>query len=94
MDKRKLGAWSLIATLLVILAAAVAFAYRGLTFDSDFQMPAVGYIALGFGVFFSVILGVGLMFLVFYSSRAGYDDAAQSELDDSKGGPGPTDSRN
>ena len=92
MDKRKLGAWALIAVLLVILAAVVVFAYRGLTFDSEFQMPAVGYVALGFGVFFSVILGIGLMSLVFYSNRAGYDDAAQSELEGSDSGRQPTDS--
>jgi hypothetical protein len=92
MDKHKLAAWSPIAVLLVILAAALVFAYRGLTFDSEFHMPGVGYVALGFGMFFSLIVGIGLMALVFYSSRAGYDDAAQSEPEDSDGGPRPTDS--
>jgi uncharacterized integral membrane protein len=75
VDKAKLGAWSLIAVLLVILAAACVFAYQGMTVPSEFQMPAGGYVALGFGVFFSMIVGIGLMALVFYSRRAGYDDA-------------------
>jgi hypothetical protein len=91
MDKRKLGAWALIAVLLVILAAACVFAYRGMTVDSDFQMPPGGYIALGFGALFSLIVGIGLMALVFYSSRAGYDDSAPSEPEQSDGGARPTD---
>jgi hypothetical protein len=85
MDKRKLGAWSLIAVLLVFLAAAAVFAYRGMTVDSEFQMPAAGYVALGFGAFFSLIVGIGLMALLFYSSRAGYD-AAQSGPEDPDSG--------
>ena len=93
MDKRNLGAWSLIAVLLIILVAACVFAYRGLTFDPEFQMPTGGYVAMGFGVFFSVILGIGLMSLVFYSSRAGYDDAPQIEPEDSDDRRRPTEPR-
>jgi hypothetical protein len=37
-------------------------------------MPTEGYIALVAGVTVSVVVGVGLMALVFYSSRHGYDD--------------------
>ena len=33
-----------------------------------------GYIAIGAGALVSITLGVGLMFLVFYSNRRGYDD--------------------
>jgi ABC-type Mn2+/Zn2+ transport system permease subunit len=36
-----------------------------------------GYVAMAIGVVFSVLLGVGLMVLVFYSSRAGYDEPAK-----------------
>jgi hypothetical protein len=45
------------------------------------DMPAAGWIALVLGVVFSIALGVGLMFLVFYSSRRGYDE--MPERDDS-----------
>ena len=93
MDKRKLGAWSVIAVLLVILAAATVFAYRGMTVDSEFQMPAASYVAFGFGAFFSLIVGIGLMALLFYSNRAGCDDAAQSELEVTDGGRRSTDSQ-
>jgi hypothetical protein len=35
-------------------------------------MSAEGYIAMTFGIFFSLAIGIGLMALNFYS-RAGYD---------------------
>ena len=40
-------------------------------------MPAIGYVAMGFGIVFSLLVGCGLMALVFYSSRHGYDEPFQ-----------------
>jgi hypothetical protein len=37
-------------------------------------MPDQGYTALAIGVVFSSIVGIGLMALLFYSSRRGYDE--------------------
>ncbi len=37
-------------------------------------MSVHGWIALGLGTFLSLALGGGLMALVFYSARKGYDD--------------------
>ena len=37
-------------------------------------MQASGYIAMIAGVVFSLIIGCGLMALLFYSSRRGYDE--------------------
>jgi uncharacterized integral membrane protein len=79
MGKRTLGTWSLVAVLMAILAAAVVFAYEGLTIHSDFTLPASSYIPLGLGVFFSLLVGVGLMALLFYSSSAGYDNPPTTE---------------
>jgi hypothetical protein len=42
-------------------------------------MSVHGWIALGLGVFFSVLIGCGLMALMFYSSRRGYDETASSD---------------
>jgi len=39
-------------------------------------MPGWMYAAMAGGVVFSLLVGGGLMGLVFYSSRAGYDDDA------------------
>jgi hypothetical protein len=38
-------------------------------------MPTEGYVALIAGAFFAIVIGVGLMALLFYSSRHGYDDS-------------------
>jgi hypothetical protein len=38
------------------------------------EMTVHGWIALAIGVFFSMAVGIGLMVLVFFSSRRGYDD--------------------
>jgi hypothetical protein len=34
---------------------------------------------MAIGIFFSIVVGCGLMALVFYSSRHGYDEAASRE---------------
>jgi hypothetical protein len=70
---RSAGGWIVIAVLLLLLGGAGFIAYRGLTVDSV-DVPAQGYIAMTVGVVFSLIVGVGLMVLVFYSSRKGYDE--------------------
>ena len=38
------------------------------------EIGASGWIALVLGSFFTIAVGGGLMFLVFYSARHGYDD--------------------
>jgi len=45
-------------------------------------MPAWGWLMMGLGIFFTLAIGGGLMVLIFYSSRAGYDEAPQIEYDD------------
>ncbi|MGE5148379.1 MAG: hypothetical protein ACM3N5_16630 [Candidatus Eiseniibacteriota bacterium] len=64
--------------LAVVLAALLAFAI-GITVYMWRSIGAVdistdGVIALVFGVGFSLALGIGLMRLVYFSSRRGYDD--------------------
>ena len=64
----------LVVVLLAILAGAVVFAYEGLTEGGDTSIGVHGRIAMFLGVLFSLVCGVGLMTLVFYSSRHGYDE--------------------
>jgi TRAP-type C4-dicarboxylate transport system permease small subunit len=71
------GSWSIIAVLLALLAATVVVAYLGWTSAPDTMVPASGYVALTIGVVFSLVVGFGLMALVFYSSRHGYDEPAK-----------------
>ena len=37
-------------------------------------MPAWGWLMMGLGIFFTLLVGGGLMALVFYSGRAGFDE--------------------
>ncbi|RZN31083.1 hypothetical protein [Bradyrhizobium sp. Leo121] len=64
---------AIILALLAILAAVGVFAYEGLTMPGA-AMPGQGYAAMAIGIVFSVVIGVGLMALLFYSSRRGYDE--------------------
>jgi hypothetical protein len=41
-------------------------------------MPAWAWVALAFGVGLSLLVGFGLMALLFYSSRMGYDEPARA----------------
>jgi len=75
------GSIAVIVVLLLILAAALAYAYSGLTAPGE-PMPAEGWIALTLGVVFSLIVGIGLMTLLFYSSRRGYDEPTHYPTDD------------
>jgi hypothetical protein len=69
----------IIVPLLALLAAATWFAVQGWNAIDDGGMPASGYIAMTLGILFSVVIGCGLMLLVFYSSRHGYDEAAHRQ---------------
>lgn len=40
----------------------------------DVEMSIHGYIAMILGIVFSLMIGCGLMALMFYSSRHGYDE--------------------
>lgn len=62
--------------LLAMLAASLWYAYGLWTAVDAPDMPAGLYVAMVLGALFSILIGAGLMALVFYSSRRGYDDRA------------------
>ena len=64
----------IIVPLLALLAAALWFAASAWTRLGGEPIPLYGWAAIAGGVFFSLLVGGGLMALVFYSSRRGYDD--------------------
>jgi hypothetical protein len=63
-----------IASLLALLALSVWFAVEVWNAAEGPPMPAIGWLALGGGAFFSLLIGCGLMALMYYSHRHGYDD--------------------
>jgi hypothetical protein len=71
-----MGAKIIIGSLLALLAAAGYLAYQGWVSQSDVEVPVYAFVALGLGTAFTLLVGGGLMALVFYSDRKGYDERA------------------
>jgi uncharacterized membrane protein YuzA (DUF378 family) len=65
--------WITISILVALLIGAIYVGYVGWNL-TDVAVPVTGYIAMGLGIVFSLIIGGGLMALMFYSSRHGYDE--------------------
>jgi fatty acid desaturase len=73
----RLGTIALVVVLLGLLVAATLFAIRSWTSIEGPPLPGVGYLAMTIGVLFSLLVGIALMTLLFYSSRHGYDERVQ-----------------
>ena len=68
-----MGKWLISAALLAILAIA-AWASYGLWIRVVASVPAWVWLLLAIGGGLSIVLGAGLMALVFYSNRMGFDE--------------------
>jgi heme/copper-type cytochrome/quinol oxidase subunit 2 len=75
--RRQLPLAIAVIALVGIFALAVMFMVSAWT-RTNAQISVHGWIALTLGVVFSLIIGCGLMALVFYSSRRGYDERAHA----------------
>ena len=90
-DKR--GAWAYMAVMRRILLFAplfvlliASFLFAGSAFVRlGADIPLYGWVAIAGGVGFSLLVGGGLMALVFYSSRHGYDDLSRDSDEDAPG---------
>ncbi len=67
-----LAGWIAIASMGVFLGFAIWFSFWGWSLTNA-QIDTNGYIALVLGVVFSMVVGGGLMALLFWSNRKGYD---------------------
>jgi hypothetical protein len=63
-----------IFVLLIFLSLAAGLAFDAWVALNDVEINQHGYIAMALGIVFSLALGLGLMGLMVYSSRHGYDD--------------------
>lgn len=70
-----------IVGLLVILGVTVGWAIWGWQQTAGTAMGFHGWLAMILGIVFTIVIGCGLMGLMFYSSRYGYDERA-SDLSD------------
>ena len=68
------GSWIILVALLLLLVATGVVIYFGWTLAKGTDVPTSGYAAMAFGVIISLAVGFGLMALLFYSSRQGYDE--------------------
>jgi hypothetical protein len=73
-QKPAVGTIVLVAALIAILAAALWYAASAWLSVAGPPMPAIGYVAMIAGIVVSLVVGCGLMALLFYSSRHGYDE--------------------
>ena len=64
----------LFTPLFALLAVALWFAADAWVHLAGDSIPIYGWFAIAGGVVFSLLVGGGLMALVFYSNRHGYDD--------------------
>ncbi len=71
----RLGPWGWIAlvVLALFLAAAIWYAIWAWGRMSGVEISTAGWIFLVAGVFFTILVGGGLMALLFYSNRTGRD---------------------
>lgn len=65
--------------LVALLALALWFAGRAWVRFGAGAIPAYGQFAIAGGIIFSLIVGCGLMALMFYSHRHGYDDLNEKD---------------
>lgn len=87
-DFRRLsvGAWIAIVVLIVLLVLAIVGVYYSGTDDLAAGVSGAGTLAMTLGVLFTMAIGFGLMGLIFFSSRRGYDEPPSREPRDKDDG--------
>ncbi len=74
---RRISVGKLLILTVVAAVSTVSFIYflqQAAEITGPVEMSIHGWIAMGIGVVFSMAVGIGLMALVFFSARQGYDD--------------------
>jgi protein-S-isoprenylcysteine O-methyltransferase Ste14 len=82
-----LGQAIVLMVLFAMLLFAIVWSMMAWTSAEDAEMSIHGWIALALGTIFSLVIGCGLMALMFYSSRSGYDDTANTNWRSDKSPP-------
>jgi hypothetical protein len=72
-SKPRWGSWLVLGGLVVLLVVAIVVLFVGWDPEQNSAMTGRGYAAMALGIVATLALGIGLMMLVFYSSRSGRD---------------------
>jgi hypothetical protein len=64
------------AAIVILLAVIGTETWNGI---GDSEISPMGWVAMCIGIIVTLALGIGLMALVFISSRRGYDEATRSD---------------
>ncbi len=64
------------AAAVIVLAVVAAEFWSGI---GDSEISPAGWVAMGIGIVVTLALGIGLMALVFFSSRRGYDEVPRRD---------------
>jgi hypothetical protein len=67
------GGWFAIVALVALLVGAVCYSIFAWQEVPNVGIPPIGWLFLVLGVIFTMVVGGGLMLLLFYSSRKGKD---------------------
>ena len=73
---KALMSWMVAAAVIAVLLALLYLKLAGVTFQIHMVIATIA------GVFFTVLLGTGLMGLAYFSSHSGHDDAATMSEDE------------
>jgi hypothetical protein len=84
MQRFNIGQAIVLAFLAALLIGTAIWSMSAWNATSGVEMGGHGWIALGLGTFFSLLIGCGLMALMFYSSRHGYDEAVDEFWNDDR----------
>ncbi len=63
-------------TVVLVIGFFIAAEWAGI---GDSEISGAGWLAMGLGVIATLALGIGLMALVFISSRRGYDETGRRD---------------
>jgi hypothetical protein len=68
-----------VALAITVVAAVVVVIAQFWSGFGDSEISFAGWLALGLGILVTLALGIGLMSLVFFSSRSGYDETSEPD---------------
>ena len=79
VSRRSTVTWIAVAVAAAAVLAVVVVIAEFLSGIRDSEISFAGWFAMAFGIVVTLALGIGLMALVFISSRRGYDEAARRD---------------